>query len=64
MTIKRFEDLDIWRDARAICREIHTISVETDLRNDFKLLGQVKDSSGSIMDNKSSFQGNKFKSGV
>lgn len=51
MTIKRFEDLEIWKDARQLCKEIHIISVETALRNDFKLLGQVKDSSGSIMDN-------------
>ncbi|MGJ7032617.1 four helix bundle protein [Niabella hirudinis] len=51
MTIKRFEDLDIWKDARAICKKIHIISIETNLRNDFKLLGQIKGSSGSIMDN-------------
>ncbi|MBO9595421.1 MAG: four helix bundle protein [Niabella sp.] len=51
MTIKRFEDLEIWKDARALCKEIHEIIVETSLKNDFKLSGQVKGAWGSIMDN-------------
>ena len=50
-TINRFEDLEIWQEARRLAREIHMISVETDLKNDFRLKSQIKDSSGSVMDN-------------
>ena len=50
-TIKRFEDLEIWQDARKLSKEIILISKNTDLNRDFKLKGQIKDSSGSVMDN-------------
>jgi hypothetical protein len=36
-TIKRFEDLEIWKEARRLFKVIHLISVETDLKRDFKL---------------------------
>lgn len=50
-TIKRFEDLEIWQDARKLSKEIILISKNTDLKIDFRLKAQIKDSSGSIMDN-------------
>lgn len=50
-TIKRFEDLEIWQNARKLSKEIIQISVTTDLKNDYKLKDQIKSSSGSIMDN-------------
>jgi four helix bundle protein len=50
-TIKRFEDLEIWQDARKLSKEIILISKNTDLDRDFKLKAQIKDSSGSVMDN-------------
>ncbi|MGV3461707.1 MAG: four helix bundle protein [Flavobacterium sp.] len=50
-TINRFEDLEIWQEARRLAKEIHLISVETDLKSDFRLKSQIKDSSGSVMDN-------------
>jgi four helix bundle protein len=50
-TIERFEDLEIWKDARIISFKIHEISMETELKNDFGLRNQIKNSSGSIMDN-------------
>jgi len=50
-TIKRFEDLEIWQDARKLSKEIILISKNTDLNRDFKLKEQIKDSSGSVMDN-------------
>ena len=50
-TIKRFEDLEIWQDARKLSKEIISISKSTDLNTDFKLKAQIKDSSGSVMDN-------------
>ena len=50
-TIKRFEDLEIWQDARRLSKEIIFISKNTDLNKDFKFNAQIKDSSGSLMDN-------------
>lgn len=50
-TIKRFEDLDIWIQARKLSKEIITISKNSDLKNDFRLRDQIKISAGSVMDN-------------
>ena len=50
-TIKRFEDLEIWQDARRLSKEVIVISKETDLKTDFRLKDQIKAASGSVMDN-------------
>ena len=50
-TISRFEDLEIWQEARRLFNIIKDITIETDLKNDFRLKDQIKGSSGSIMDN-------------
>ena len=50
-TINRFEDLEIWQNARKLSKEIIEISVITDLKNDYKLKDQIKGSAGSVMDN-------------
>jgi four helix bundle protein len=50
-TITRFEDLDIWQEARRLAKEIQIIATETELKNDFRFKDQIKASSGSIMDN-------------
>jgi four helix bundle protein len=50
-TIKRFEDLEIWQDARRLSKEVIVLSKETDLKTDFRLKDQIKASSGSVMDN-------------
>lgn len=50
-TIQRFEDLEIWKEARRLAAEIHTISIETPLNNDLGLKSQIKRASGSVMDN-------------
>lgn len=50
-TVQKFEDLEIWRRAREICQEVHSIHSKTNLKNDFKLYNQINGSSGSIMDN-------------
>lgn len=50
-TIERFEDLEIWQSARIISKKIHLLSLETELKNDFGLKNQIKNSSGSVMDN-------------
>ena len=50
-TITRFENLEIWKEARRLAKEIHILSVTTELKDDFRLKSQIKDSSGSVMDN-------------
>jgi four helix bundle protein len=50
-TIKRFEDLEFWNEARRLSKEIIKIVKTTELIKDFKLKDQIKGSSGSIMDN-------------
>jgi four helix bundle protein len=50
-TIKRFEDLEIWQEARRLSKEVISISKTTELNRDFKLKDQIKGSSGSVMDN-------------
>lgn len=50
-TINRFEDLEIWKEARRLAKEIHLIAIRTELRSDLRFKNQIKDSSGSVMDN-------------
>ncbi|MFZ2285299.1 MAG: four helix bundle protein [Lutibacter sp.] len=50
-TINRFEDLEIWQNARKLSKVIIEISVVTDLKNDYRLKDQIKSSAGSVMDN-------------
>ena len=50
-TITKFEDLEIWQEARKLAKEIHLISRDTDLKTDFRFKEQIKASSSSVMDN-------------
>lgn len=50
-TINKFEELEIWQEARLLVKEIYLISKETELKTDFKFKEQIKSSSGSVMDN-------------
>jgi four helix bundle protein len=51
MKIERFEDLEIWKEAREICQLINKISSKDIFRKDRKLFDQIRSSSGSTMDN-------------
>ena len=51
MTIQRFEELEIWKNARMLCIKIRNISVNSSLTKDYSLKDQILRSSGSIMDN-------------
>jgi four helix bundle protein len=51
MKLTRFEDLEIWKDARELCREIYKITSTEAFSKDFRFKDQIKASSGSIMDN-------------
>ena len=50
-TIKQFEDLEIWQQARKLSKEVHEISKETELKQDYRFKEQIKAASGSVMDN-------------
>ena len=50
-TIIKFEDLEIWQEARKLAKEVFILSKETDLKTDFRFKEQIKASSGSVMDN-------------
>lgn len=51
-TIKRFEDLEIWKDARVLCKHIRQLILKNELfSKDFTLRNQISGSSGSVMDN-------------
>lgn len=51
-TISRFEDLEIWKDARILCKQIRYLLEKNELfSKDFTLRNQISSSSGSIMDN-------------
>lgn len=51
MKIDRFEDLEIWQEARELCKLIKTITNLPLFIKDFELKGQIRASSGSVMDN-------------
>lgn len=50
-TINRFEELDAWKVSRALCDKIGKIIDGESFKKNFRLIGQVEGSSGSIMDN-------------
>ena len=51
MKIERFEDLEIWQEARELCKYIFFITSSDPFNKDYKFRDQIRASSGSIMDN-------------
>ena len=51
MKIECFEDLDIWQDARELCKIIFSKTSVGPFVKDFRFRDQIKALSGSIMDN-------------
>jgi len=49
--ILKFEDLEIWQNARVICQFIEYLIQNTTLKTNFSLKDQIDRSSGSVMDN-------------
>ena len=49
--INRFEDIKAWQLARVLCKQIHGFTLKPAFSKDYRLIGQIKGSSGSIMDN-------------
>ncbi len=50
MTINHFEDLEIWQDARELCKDIKIVTDGELFSRDFKFRDQIRSSSGSVMD--------------
>jgi four helix bundle protein len=50
-TVNRFEDLIAWQKARALAREIYTVSQTGRFARDFGLSGQIQRAASSIMFN-------------
>jgi len=50
-TIQRFEDLEVWKKAREICKYIYKLTSKENFSRVFSLKDQIKRSSGSAIDN-------------
>ena len=50
-TIKRFEDLEIWKEARKLSLEIYKITLKEEFNSDFRFRSQIRAAAGSVMDN-------------
>jgi four helix bundle protein len=51
MNIERFEELEIWQNARTLNKLIYQVSTQGSFSKDFGLKDQIRRSSESIMDN-------------
>jgi four helix bundle protein len=49
--IKRFEDIEVWKKARILAQKIYEVTSTGNFAKDFTFTGQIRNSSGSIMDN-------------
>ena len=50
-TVKKFEDLEMWRKSRILCTGIFEIMNCEKFSRDYKLKDQINGSGGSVMDN-------------
>ena len=50
-TIQKFEDLQIWQEARSLSNKIYPLTFIEPICGDFRLKDQIRGSCGSIMDN-------------
>jgi four helix bundle protein len=50
-TIKNFEDIICWKEARLLNRKMGKLLADNRFGNNFRLISQIEGSAGSIMDN-------------
>lgn len=50
-TIKRFEDLECWQEARKLVKLIYGLTKKPDFKRDYELVGQIRRSAVSSMAN-------------
>ena len=51
MIVKRFEDLEVWQEARELCKVVYEITSTEPFSHDYKFRDQIRASAGSAMDN-------------
>ena len=51
MTVTCFEDLEIWKEARELCKILRKYTSREPFNHDYKFKDQINAASGSIMDN-------------
>lgn len=51
MTVKKFEDLKIWQEARILTRRIYEVTAKEPFRRDYELSDQMRRSAVSVMAN-------------
>lgn len=49
--IERFEDVEVWQEARELCKIVDFLTKKTPFCKDFELIRQIERSSGLVMDN-------------
>jgi len=49
--VKQFEDFEIWKLSREVCKDVYRITNYDLFNKDYKLREQIRASSGSVMDN-------------
>ena len=49
--ISRFEDLEVWQEARAFAIKVFEITHDQEFPRDFGYINQINNAAGSIMDN-------------
>ncbi len=49
--VKRFEDLEVFKKARELCRSVYMITNIEPFRSDYRFVQQIRAASGSVMDN-------------
>ena len=50
-TINRFEELEIWKKSRELCKLVFKMTKKNEFVKDYALKSQILRSSGSVMDN-------------
>jgi len=51
MKVTRFEELEIWTDARELYKEVFLLTSKEPFCNDFRFRDQIRAASGSVSDN-------------
>jgi four helix bundle protein len=49
--VSKFEDLEVWQEARAFAKKIFDITHDPAFPKDYGYIGQINNAAGSIMDN-------------
>lgn len=50
-TITTFEQIEAWKTARELCKELGKMIDNKTFNNNFRLIGQIEGAMGSVMDN-------------